>query len=372
MYEFDLKNLPDEFVFFLEGNNQPEVNQAIKENYLVISRAFKSHKNKLLLYHNGLTQYVETFKQDYKNHLEYHFPYLTIHEIGREIETISALLSLVPQSADVNRVLQQALGVPLDRRNAPCFAMRRYGKNEFYFYNHEEYNNATDWGVQIANKQDIYFDISDFDGEIPPYDPDYDDQYQRISNEIEAKIKLLGEAKAYDLMAKLLISLAKESGLEEAELRRMVGASSTLSKRLESPNETVKRLSRLVIDSQHRILLPDYHNIEIKMPTLSKVLYFLYLRHPEGLLFKQLQTHWLEAHWLYFKITNRTDTDELKRSMSDLLNPTSNSVHEKCSRIKEAFVSVIDDDIAQYYYITGKRGQPKQIKLPRELVQLPW
>jgi hypothetical protein len=46
----------------------------------------------------------------------------------------------------------------------------------------------------------------------------------------------------------------------------------------------------------------------------------------------------------------------------------SNSINEKCSRIKEAFVSKIDESIARNYYITGSKSEPKSITLDRSLV----
>ena len=57
------------------------------------------------------------------------------------------------------------------------------------------------------------------------------------------------------------------------------------------------------------------------------------------------------------------------RSIEDVTDPLSNSINEKCSRIREAFVSQFDDSLARYYYVDGKRGEPKKIALPRTLVK---
>ena len=40
----------------------------------------------------------------------------------------------------------------------------------------------------------------------------------------------------------------------------------------------------------------------------------------------------------------------------------------KCARIRGAFVGQFDDRMARYYYIDGRRGEPKKISLPRNLV----
>ena len=43
-------------------------------------------------------------------------------------------------------------------------------------------------------------------------------------------------------------------------------------------------------------------------------------------------------------------------------------MHEKCSRIRAAFLTVVAEDIAENYYITGDRGEAKTVLLDRELV----
>ena len=58
-----------------------------------------------------------------------------------------------------------------------------------------------------------------------------------------------------------------------------------------------------------------------------------------------------------------------KKSIDDVTDSTGNSINEKCSRIREAFVSQFDDHLARNYYITGKRGEAKRITLPREMVK---
>jgi len=52
-----------------------------------------------------------------------------------------------------------------------------------------------------------------------------------------------------------------------------------------------------------------------------------------------------------------------------MTDPLNNSINEKCSRIRAAFLEVIADDLAQNYYVTGKRGEPKKIMLDRSLVE---
>lgn len=44
------------------------------------------------------------------------------------------------------------------------------------------------------------------------------------------------------------------------------------------------------------------------------------------------------------------------------------SINEKCARIRKVFAGVLPSSVARYYSISGKRGEPKKISLPRDLV----
>ena len=128
------------------------------------------------------------------------------------------------------------------------------------------------------------------------------------------------------------------------------------------------KLSTRLITEDFRVFLPDYNNMEIKMPTLSKALYFFYLRHPEGVLFKELRDYKAELSEIYRTISPLENMDKIEKSIDDIIDSTKNSVNEKCSRIKAAFVSQFNDKLAKNYYITGGAGAPKTIKLDRNLI----
>ena len=117
-----------------------------------------------------------------------------------------------------------------------------------------------------------------------------------------------------------------------------------------------------------RILLPDYQNMEIKMEPINKAVYLLFLRHPEGIVFKHLPDYRKELAEIYQKIKPFGLNDRVLQSIEDVTNPCLNSINEKCARIRGSFVSRFDGSLAQNYYIFGFRGEPKKISLPQELV----
>ncbi|MDD2474932.1 MAG: hypothetical protein PHI32_03360 [Dysgonamonadaceae bacterium] len=137
---------------------------------------------------------------------------------------------------------------------------------------------------------------------------------------------------------------------------------------MEILQQTTQRLSRLKITTDYKICLMDYEMKEVDMSPLPKALYFLFLNHPEGISFKELPDYRTELMTIYKNISLRENPDEAIKSIIKLTDPFDNSVHEKCSRIRAAFLSVVAEDIAINYYISGNRGEAKKITLDRELV----
>ena len=149
-----------------------------------------------------------------------------------------------------------------------------------------------------------------------------------------------------------------------AKLRQR-GISQYILEQLIHPDD---RLSCLVITKDYRIILPDYNNMEIKMEPLAKAVYLLFLKHPEGIMFKCLPDYRKELAEIYNRLRPLGLTDKAIRSIEDVTNPLLNSINEKCARIRGAFVGQFDDHMARHYYIDGRRGEVKKIALPRDMV----
>ena len=49
-----------------------------------------------------------------------------------------------------------------------------------------------------------------------------------------------------------------------------------------------KELSRLLVTENYCITLPDYDNTEVRLEPIQKAIYLLFLRHAEGIRFKEL------------------------------------------------------------------------------------
>lgn len=128
-----------------------------------------------------------------------------------------------------------------------------------------------------------------------------------------------------------------------------------------------EHVSRLRITKDFRIFLIDY-NMEVRLSVLPKAVFLLFLHHPEGIRFKELADYYSELLQIYLKLNPIGGRMRQEQSIRDITNPCSNSINEKCARIREAFVSNFDERLAKNYFITGRRGEPKRIVLDPSMV----
>ena len=63
------------------------------------------------------------------------------------------------------------------------------------------------------------------------------------------------------------------------------------------------------------------------------------------------------------------DEENVLATIERVTDPFNNDINVHCSRIKAAFTLKFENALASNYYIYGKRGEPKRISLPRNLVE---
>jgi len=155
--------------------------------------------------------------------------------------------------------------------------------------------------------------------------------------------------------AKIIIKKLKKGGIPQYILEQLVRGD--------------EKLSRLHITKDYRIILPDYNNCEVTMGPLPKTVFFFYLRHKEGVCFKDLCEYREELTEIYKEVKGDLySASEAKISIDDITNPTKNSINENCSRIRKAFISKFDEHLARNYFVVGKRTEKKMITLSRDMV----
>ena len=167
--------------------------------------------------------------------------------------------------------------------------------------------------------------------------------------------KDLGQSDCSNLLkeVKEKVQKLKEYGMSEKEITSLF--------------HTEQPLVKLFISKNYKIFLGDEHK-EVHMEPLVKAVYLLFLRHPEGIAFKNLPDYRKELADIYQKIKPFGLTEKAIRSIEDVTNPLLNSINEKCSRVRAAFQSEVDPTLLEQYIIVGKSGEAKKVMLSRDLV----
>ena len=154
------------------------------------------------------------------------------------------------------------------------------------------------------------------------------------------------------------IAKLQESGVSDFFIRQLVIQ--------ETPNAF--KVSRLRVTKNYEVILTDYDDMVVEMTPLAKTVFIFFLKHPEGIFFKEISNYKAEINKIYNQITGRTDADKIEKTINDLVDPMKNRLNENCTRIREAFVSKMEENLAQNYYVHGPWREKKKIDLPRHMV----
>lgn len=252
------------------------------------------------------------------------------------------------------------------KKTKPYAVANEDSENELRFRETEE-DIAGEEEIEHCNREnrscDIRFSLRDGKDEEDSQSEDTEKKQQESISPTE-KISISGKVEADECFEEQAIVLVEEIK-ERINALREYGVNTMF---LHSIIDEGEKISSLYITKDYRILLSDYDNMEIIIPDLPKAVFFLFLRHPEGIRFKDLADYREELINIYRALNPIGGTQRQQQSIQELTNPLSNSINEKCAKIREAFVSKFDDRLAKNYYITGKRGTPKRISLEPSLV----
>lgn len=350
-----MRHYKKEAVIYIEPVYKKEFNQAIVENYHFIEDSFNRIDIPFIYLPKLLTDH------HINKVLEYNHPYLKeSHQTHPE---------------KLYHVIANSLQLKFDGPTLLYLSDDGDVTHQFDLLSHEVFTSPERLFLFVEEIKNKIHPLKDethtvrfrkiSESRLPLFDQSFDlfkdeqsiDSYQEYS--IEKTADDLFEEEAFKLPADLQ---------NQIEALREAGYLSHLIKYLEILQQTTRKLSRLKITADYKIYLMDYEMKEVEMSPLPKALYFLFLHHPKGISFKELPDYSAELMTIYQNISLRESPDKARKSIEKLTDPFNNSVHEKCSRIRAAFLTVVAEDIAANYYITGDRGEAKTILLDRELV----
>jgi hypothetical protein len=368
--------LGPETVLYYAEREYPVVHEYLADHFHRIDRALQERGMRFVLFPGSAPRLDGNRIELLASFLAYKHPGLAGGDRSATEEIVRELL----KSGDaqlLHRGLKEALWVP--DKTAPALVHRIYSmsnaeENDRFIYSFAFLDPTNRGNIHFQVEQylqrvrlthdEVYFQLADSEDGY-----DADERFELDGSNLDKEVRnAVGSLKELDNEKALLTSLLFIIKSLKETHPDIIGKLQAL---LSHPSlRDSRELSRLVVDEQYRILLPDY-GLEVEMSPLPKSFYLFMLRHPEGVMFRDLRRYRSELIDIYGTVGNRLDRSSIEASIDDLIDHRSNSVNEKCSRIKEGFVRKIDDLIARNYYITGERKSPKRVALERGLVSLP-
>ena len=138
---------------------------------------------------------------------------------------------------------------------------------------------------------------------------------------------------------------------------------------------------RLLVNGDMKIVLPDYDEMEIKMPAMARTLYILFMKQRVmghgGFELKNIDQHRDEMVDIYSLVKPGADEERVRRTVDNLCDPFSNALNETISRAN-GFIRkcIVDKNLQKQYLISGARGEeysigldPGMMTIPRALLQ---
>ena len=133
---------------------------------------------------------------------------------------------------------------------------------------------------------------------------------------------------------------------------------------------------RVLVNGDMKIVLPEYDEMEVKMPAMSRTLYILFMKLRKqgtgGVVLKNIDQYRDDIIDIYNLVKPGARERRVAQSVDNLCDPLSDSLNQAISRVNRCIKSVITDKkLVEQYMITGARGEEYGIALDPELMELP-
>lgn len=356
-YKFGIKfSMPSNCIIYFEKENNIALNKYIRSNYDELRDKFSKH-NFNLIFAPLLTNTIN----DLDKVVEYFLPQLTNYEIPQKVKNQYGELmfakGLNKGIDDFGAVFPEEEFTPSSYNYSDILKLIDYKGN--FNSGFTLYNNVV--GVSDAfYEKNSEIDFSSFFKEFEDYLAEisnlvYDAMIANIPPIVDLTEKL-------DEEAAQIVNDLKEKLATLTDSGQLLFIVPILKDLLDKQTEKIdfKSISKITIDKQNKILLP-YFKKEVELSHLTKSVYFLFLKHPEGINLKELENFKKELLTIYISVSNQLDHDKMVKSIDDVVNLETKAIYTHLSRIKSAFYKIMDASHANHYIISGNGEENRKI-----------
>lgn len=365
-------------VFYIENGYDADANNFIQSNYFDLKSVFAN---------NGMDFYYLPYllrEHDIEAKVRYYAPYLSSALLTTKVQS-NALVPYLSDD-DTRKNLQPSLVFEGNQKGANGEVMfLQVPLSDIDFSKSKSVDDLVQWVEQmrdayhreIEQERVCYYKSEDFHAPHCCSQVETSSSKKRFLEGLFNRFSKKLEMPEDDVdLQKTEEEYAEEQSLMETEkvlreLRLTVQKLRLEGVSLMAIHEFIDKqepLSRMTITPDYRIFLPDYNNIEIEMAALPKAIYFLFLRYPNGIIYKHMQDHYNELLNIYRQLRPNTDEARINLTITKVVNPVGNALNENIARIRKAFIEKFDEHLANHYIITGERGLQYAIPLDRELI----
>ena len=138
-----------------------------------------------------------------------------------------------------------------------------------------------------------------------------------------------------------------------------------------TPYGEISAVCHLQVDENFNITLPVNGNMIVEMEPLPKALYLLFLRHPEGIVLKNISDYRAELECIYRNVSRRRNPTVIHRLLNEITNPAGNMLHKNLSIIRASFLKKMSPEAARLFVPVCNRGREHYVLLDASRVNLP-
>lgn len=356
-------SIPHNYIIYFEKEDNPALNIYIRKNHDDLKTKFLK-----LGYNFMFLPFLVTGVMGIDQLLEYYVPQLSNFDILDKVKSDYAMAiignSLYKGIEDAWELSNEKEYNPLSYNyNAILEWLQYKGKmnSGFLLFGYPEstisvadhfYNQNTKGDFRLffeefesylieANELDV-FDFSTGDAMLTASHniADLDDETKRIIEEFEIKLSELKDSGQLLLVVPILKEILNQ----------------------QTQKIDLENVSTLEINEQNKIWLP-YFKKEVEMSHLTKSIYFLFLKYPEGISLKELQGYKKELFEIYKAVSNQLNHDKMVKSVEDVLDLETKSIYTHLSRIKSSYYKIMDQSYAYNYIVSGSGEQNRKVLL---------